>query len=166
MKPKKYTNKLNLTVSIYALLAFIIVTETGFFAYKYYSQIQAEKILKDEIEVLKKDNSVLSKMANDYTGINGVDRFNITKKYVRHIKDKLGAEVTRADIVSKISKKGQDSVYYIVRLKYDADSLNSLRKLISLLYLDDSIIAVTDVRKSYIQVVIKNHKQKNHKENN
>lgn len=148
-------NKLTLTKIIYSVLITVVLVEAVGFTYLYYSQSTSQKALKEEVRILKEGNAVLSKMATDYTEINGVDRIGVTRKYVRPIKRKLGAEIVRADIISKISKKGHNDVYYRIKLKYMADSLISLRKLIALLYLDDDIVAITNVKQQYIEAVIK-----------
>lgn len=152
--------RVKLKTILFSLLGLLVLSELSYFGYLYFTETSSINKKTEKYTALKNDNITLKKMTSSLSEINGVDRIKISRKYVKKIKKKIGAEVTHADIITKASRTGGKNTYYIVRLKYDAENKNSLLKLIAVLYLDDKITAIRALKQQYIEIVIKEERQK------
>lgn len=155
MKLKLKIKNLNKTKIIYILLAVIVISEIAVFGGLKYSQHKEEASLRKEVKKLEMDTKTLAKMTDLYQGVNGVDRISLQNKYLKKIKNKIGAEVTKVDIISKTSKRNAKFKYFKIQLAYSAINESSLRKLLAVLYLDDEIVAITNLSLKNIEIIVK-----------
>lgn len=141
------------TISFFILIG-IISIEILYFSYKYY-QIQSHK---KELELLiSGDEAYLEQLKNSAQSaekLTSVEKQELEEKHANK-EYIIGAKIDNIEIIEKITKKHSNKKFFMVKLYYTAESIDALKDLIVLKYIDPSIYKIVDVSDKYIKVIIK-----------
>jgi len=135
--------------NIKALLIFFITTvvlfEAIYYGYFFYNKQKEVSFLNNKIEKLKIDIKTLKNMKR---------KIYIGKSFIKKTRDKyegrefiFGATITSISFLEKISRPGNKYSYFRIRMGYKLHprSIESLKLLLMLLYIDPDIVKITDI---------------------
>lgn len=152
-KPK--TKKALIVRVLVGMILFVVAAEGLYFGYSYYEKFKIVSALNKEIANVTLEVNTLEKMLADGDTLNWQERAALEKKYRVNIHQAIGASVRSVEVLEKITKKGEESVYYVVKFNYKADNLDGLLRLVSILYLDSEVYKIKNITADYLQVIIK-----------
>ena len=160
LKSKKFT------YFIYFIFIGVIIFEIVYFAFRYQEAKSVIDEKKEQIEKIKLDIKTLSNMTTNDSLVTKSDEEYFQKTFVnKDIENYLQAYIDSSFVAAKgkIKKSNKEIVYYKVKLYYKAKNETALRKLISLILLNDNVQSIVDINKRFITIIYKIEKEKNRK---
>lgn len=152
-KSKNILKKKDITALL--LMTLVLVLEFSYFGYLYYSKNKEIERLNGSIQESNKAIETIQNMSSNNERISFEEKNSIINKYGNQSFKSIGVETKTVEIVEKISKKGSNARYFILKIYYNAEDLDAVKNLIALEYLDPNVYKITKVTEKYIEVILK-----------